>query len=184
MPFNPYYPTDCDESEVVHDCDDCELQEGARVRSAFFIREGIEFTDATSTAEWVAKITSGDVVVIPKTNGTYDGGTPNYGPGFGDELQRYLNSTYKATFRDPNLKQNWDFYESKKRSNRWKFGFRTESLVWIGDKAASIAPKNPVADDVNAGVVWEVEVTWISANSPEPFDMPVDIFECFLLTEV
>lgn len=178
-----YYPESCDELEEDHVCDDCEGQEGARVRSIAFLKEGVTFSDATSTAEWTAKVASGDLIVIPKTNGTFDGGTPNYGPGFGDEEQRYINSTFKLNYRDPNLKVNFDFYEGKKKSARWKVIYRSETLVWIGDKVCTIAPKAPVADDAKGSVVWEVEVTWISRNSPEPFDAPADIFECFLTSE-
>jgi hypothetical protein len=183
MAFEVTYPTDCDEIEVVHTCDDCALEEGARVRSAFFILNTYSFADPTSIAEWQQAIEDGNVVIIPSTNGTYDGGTPNYGPGFGDQIQRYINSEFKVTYRDPALKSNWAFYEGKKKSSRWKFGFRTETLVWIGDEVCTIAPKNPVADDIKVGVVWEVEVSWLSRNSPEPFDMPETIFECFILSE-
>lgn len=175
-----YYGDECDELEDDHVCSDCDEREGARVRSFGFLREGVTFADPTSTAEWQAKVLSGDVVIIPKTNGTFDGGAPNYGPGFGDEDQRYINSTFKATYRDPNLKTNYNFYEGKKKSSRWKPFYRTESYIWMGDTVATIAPKAPVADDAKAEVVWEIEVSWISRVHPEPFDVPADIFDCFL----
>ena len=181
MAYTIGYPDGCVEEDVHHECDDCEAQEGARVRSAFFVLESYEFADPTSVAEWQQAIEDGNVTVIPKTNGSFDGGTPNYGPGFGDQLQNYINSTFKATFRDPNLKSNYDFYEGKKKSLRWKFGFRTASLVWISDVICTVAPKAVVADDTTAGVYWEVDVSWISKNHPEPFTAPANIFECFTL---
>lgn len=182
MPYTIGYPDDCEDVEHLHQCDDCEAQEGARVRSFFFVREDYEFLDPTSVSEWQQAYEDGNVIVIPKTNGTFDGGTPNYSTGYGDQLQRYINSTFKATYRDPNVKLNYDFYEGQKRSNRWKPGFRTESLVWIGDGIATVAPKAVVADDINAAVVWEVEVTWNSTSHPEPFDAPATIFDCITLT--
>lgn len=176
-----YYQDTCTDEDIEHFCDDCEAQEGARIRSVFFQKEDYEFSDATSKTEWQTAVAAGNVVVIPKTHGTFDGGSPNYGPGFGDEEQRYLNSTFKLNYFDPNLKNNYEFYEAKKRSKTWRVGFRTSTLVWISDRPATITPKAVVSDNEKEGVVWEVEVTWNSANNPEPFTMPEDIFQCFLV---
>lgn len=175
-----YYGDDCEEIEDDHVCTDCDEREGARVRSVFFLRKGVTFADATSTAEWQAKVLAGDVIIIPETNGDFDGGTPNYGDGYGDRENTYLNSTYKLTYHDPNLKDNYNFYEGKKRSSSWKVGYRTETLIWISDKTCTIAPGAPVANDAKANVVWNVEVTFTSGVHPEPFDVPADIFDCFL----
>lgn len=177
-----YYQDTCTDESVEHFCDDCEAKESARIRSVFFVKEGYEFSDPTDKTEWQTAAAAGNVVVVPKTRGQFDGGSPNYGPGFGDEEQRYINSTFKLNYFDPNLKNNYEFYEAKKRSKTWCVGYRTESLVWISDKPCTIAPKAAVSDNINEGVEWEVEVTWNSANNPEPFNMPDDIFTCFLVS--
>lgn len=178
-----YYPTDCLEEDVDHFCEDCPPSEGARIRSVFFVKKSYTFIDPTSTAEWQQAIEDGNVVVIAETNGSYDGGTPNYGAGFGDVVQTYIGSSYKATYREQDLKGNYDFYQAKKRSSSWNWGFRTETLVWITDKPATVVGKTPVVDDIKGNVVWEVEVTWDSQNDPEPFTMPEGIFDGCFMTE-
>ncbi len=177
-----YYPDTCVEEDVAHFCDDCEATENGRVRSVWFQRSTYTFSDPTSQAEWQTAVANGDVVVVANTHGVFDGGTPNYGQGFGDVEQKYLNSTFKLNFFDPNVKNNYEFYEDKKRSTTWFIGYRTSSLVWVGDTPVTVAPKVAVPDDLKEGLAWEVEATWTSANHPEPFTMPEDIFSCFLVS--
>lgn len=178
-----YYPTGCDSVTTDHYCNPCDPQEGARVRSAFFVKISYEFTDPTDPAEWDAAIENGDVIVIPETNGTFDGGTAKYGTGYGNAVSVYINSEFKSTYTDPNYKQNCSFYEGLKTSRSWKFGYRTETLIHIGDTAAIVVAKAPVADDLQGQVNWSVDVSWISRNYPCPHDVPAGIFDaCFMVS--
>ena len=64
-------------------------------------------------------------------------------------------------------------------------GFRTENLVWFLSGTAVILPKAPVADDLNAEVVWNVSVKVTSSDEPEMFEAPdviANIFQCFAIS--
>lgn len=184
MSFQVYYPdSNCEDVAVEHSCTDCGEAEGARIRSVFFYKD--DFVNPADTAEWNDGIAAGTIIVIAKTNGSYDGGTPKYGPGFGDTIETYINSEHKATFRDPDYKPNYDFYEGIKSSRTWKFGYVTENYVHTTGKTAVFTPKAPVVDDLTGQVLWEVEAKWVSRNNPKPWNKPDGIFDtCFDTREV
>lgn len=172
------YPTDCDE-ELVHSCDECDDPELARVRGVALIKNSYTFSDPTSYSEWLAAITSGDVVIIPMTRGTFDGGTVKEGTGYGDQATKYMSTDYSLTYFDPNYKANRDFYNSLKRFQNYRIAYKTETLVHLTDKPAQFLPKAPVADDITQEVVWEVNAKWSSQNEPTPYLCPDGIFVCF-----
>lgn len=178
-----YYPTDCVDEVVEHFCSDCETPENGWIRSTFFKRKDYTFADIEDAAEWRAAIANGDVIVIPSTHGTADGGTPTYGPGFGSKIQTYVSSTYKVNYFDPNYKKNRDFYQSLKNSSLYQFGYVTSSLVHLSDATCVVAPKNPVEDSLTSQVLWQVEVSWISANEVTITDKPDGIFEVCVLVD-
>lgn len=181
--FAIYYPTGCEVEEVAHQCDECADVENGRIRSVAFIASDFEFTNPSNAQEWIDGMEAGDIIVIPATNGVFDGGVPNMGQGYGDQEEKYLNSTFTLTYKDPNYKLNCDFYEAKKRSSRWKIAYRTSTLVHISDATASFSPKAPVADDMKSEVVWEVESKWTSSNFPCPYDTPDGVFDCVILQQ-
>lgn len=172
------YPTDCDEADPVHECSDCEDVEGARIRGVALIKKGVTF-DYTSAAAWILKIESGDVIIIPMTRGTFDGGAPKEGPGYGDQATRYTGTDYSATYFDPGYRSNRNFYNTIKKYQNYTFAYKTETLVHITDKPCQILPKAPVADDPSAEVVWEVNAKWSSQNEPTPYTCPDGVFVCF-----
>lgn len=172
------YPTDCDEADPVHDCSDCEDVEGARIRGVALIKKGTTF-DYTSAAAWIAAIDAGTVIIIPLTRGTFDGGAPKEGPGYGDQATRYTGTDYSATYFDPGYRSNRNFYNTIKKYQNYTFAYKTETLVHITDKPCQILPKAPVADDPSAEVVWEVNAKWSSQNEPTPYTCPDGVFVCF-----
>lgn len=178
-----YYPSGCDDVVSDHYCNPCDPQEGARVRSVFFVKKGFEFVNISNPVEWAAAIAAGNVIVVAETNGSFDGGTPKLAAGFGDTIETYINSEFKLTFKDPNYKNNCTFYEGLKTTRNWRVGFRTQTLVHLADVTAIITPKAPVADDLQGQVTWEVEAKWISRNYPCPQDVPAGVFdECFMVS--
>lgn len=173
------YPTACDEEELDHVCDECDDPELARLRGVAFIKSDFAFTDPSSYAEWFDGIGSGDIIIIPFTRGSFDGGTPKEGAGYGDQATKYIGTDYSATYFDPNYAVNRDFYNNIKRFQNYKFAYKTETLVHITDKVCQVLPKAPVADDITGEVVWEVTVKWSSQNEPDPYTAPDGIFVCF-----
>lgn len=178
-----YYPTSgCGGGEIpAYSCNPCPAYEFGRVRSIAFIKNTFSFTDATSPVEWAAGILSEDIIVVWKTQGSYDGGTTAELPGFGDSATINGNTTHILTIKDPNYKENCDFYNAIKDSSEYRAAFRTSSQVHFTNAPVTITPKNPIADDLNSIVVWEATMKWTNPDSPCPFNTPAGIFDsCYV----
>lgn len=175
------YYTNCDALIPDHFCSSCDELELAKVRSVAFIKKSFSFIDPTDANEWLNGIASKDIIVIADTNGNYDGGAPVEGAGFGDSISTFTTKDHLLLFRDPNYKENCDFYNAIQSSRNYKLAFRTSSQTHLVEVPVTVLPKNPVADDDNAYVVWEVEVKWRDKNAPCPYDTPDGVFECFNL---
>lgn len=178
-----YYPTsDCGAGEIpVYSCNPCPAYEYGRVSSIAFIKNTFSFTDETSPAEWSAGILAEDIIVIWQTAGSYDGGTTAEQPGFGRSATINGNTTHILNFRDPNYKENCDFYNAIKFSSEYTIAFATSSQVHFAGAPVTITPRNPIADDVNSVVVWDVSVKWTNPDSPCPFNKPAGIFDsCYV----
>lgn len=175
-----YYPASCDEETPQHICDPCDTQEHGRIRAVAFIHKSYSFTDPSNPTEWTDAINAGKVIVIPKTNGSFDGGTPKEGPGYGDAVSTYLGSDFVLKYKDPNYQNNCGFYNGLKRSRNYKVAYLTETKVHIAATTCVVLPKNPVADDINSIVEWDVEVKWQDNDFACPSDIPEGIFECFI----
>ncbi len=173
------YPSNCDEVDLAHQCDDCEDPELGRIRGIAFIKDDFAFSNAASYTEWFNGIASGDIIIVPFTRGSFDGGTPKEGTGYGDQATKYIGSDYSLTYFDPNYAINRDFYNNIKRFQNYKVAYKTETLVHITDKVCQVLPKAPVQDDITSEVVWEIMVKWSSQNEPTPYTAPDAIFICF-----
>ncbi len=179
-----YYPSsDCGGSEIPsYSCNPCPSYEYGRVRSIAFIKNTFAFTDATSSTEWTAGIASGDIIVIWKTQGSYDGGSTQELTGFGDAITINGNTTHVLTIKDPNYKDNCDFYNAIKGSSDYTVAFRTSSQVHFANAPVTITPKNPIADDINSVVTWEATIKWTNPDLPCPFNTPAGIFDrCYVV---
>jgi hypothetical protein len=180
-----YYPQGCDVQVPDHICDGCtgDDVEHGRVRSVGFIALGYLATilaDPTDAALWTTGITNKKVIIIPEVSGTYDGGSPVYGPGYGDEVERLIGYNYTLNFKDPNYKANAAFYNALKNSKGYAIVYRTESQIHISSKTVKVTPKNPVTDDITSEVVWDNECKWTQADLMAPVDTPVGVFDqCF-----
>jgi hypothetical protein len=174
-----YYPSGCDAVVPEHYCNPCEATEHGRVRSVAFIKKDFAFTDETDPTEWQAGIESRDIIIIPEVLGSFDGGAPVEGAGYGDQQTKLNGYNFELNYKDPNYKENADFYNALKYSRAYKIAYRTETQTHISDNAVSVLPKNPVAEDLTSEVVWDVQVKFSQGDLPEPFDTPAGIFECF-----
>ncbi len=162
----------CGANEALHNCHDCpegQVREFARTRSSGFIKESYLPTllaNPTDITKWNDGITNKSIILIPKTSGSYDPGDPKELKGYGDRKSSYGPRTMKLVFNDPDYADNYHFFnEISERTDLVPF-FRTSSLVRIFDKPASIKAKDPVADDLEEEVVWNVECEVVSVNLP------------------
>ena len=159
-------------NDAVHTCHDCpegRQREFARVRRAGFIKQGYLATLLAAPIDptvWQAGIDAGAIIVCPQTSGTYDGGTPKQLKGYGDRKMTYGPRDMKVNFNDPDYVDNYHFYnEISSRTDLVPF-FGTSSLIRIFDEPAIITAKDPVIDDLEEEVIWNVEVEVISVNLP------------------
>ncbi len=184
MPYQIYYPSGCEGEQPDHFCSNCSDIENGRIRSAAFVHTSWVFTDITNPTQWINGIAAKKIIIIPKTNGTFDGGSEVEAPGYGDLVTRLIGYNFTATFKDPDYGNNADFYNAIKGSREWKFAYRTSSKTHITEVPVQIIPKNPVAEDTTSEVVWEVLVKWTDEDLPVPFNTPAGIFECIDYTGV
>ncbi len=173
-----FYPEGCDADLGSHVCDPCPTKELGRVRGVAFIRNDYAFTDYSDTAQWAAGIESGQIFVIPETNGTYDGGTPTYSTGFGDADQSYDSSTFKLVVKDPNFIGNRAFYNALKKSRNYRVAWRSETILQISDVACTAVGKAPIADDIKSVRTRDVEITFTQSDDPTEVTMPDGVFVC------
>ena len=184
MPYTVYY-TVCPETIPDHIANDCagSLEHG-RVRSVGFVHVSYLPTiqaDPTDEALWITGIENKQIIIIPETTGTYDGGTPVDGPGFGDLESTIAGYNHVVTYQDPNFKDNAAFYNAIKTSRSWVPAIRLETTTMLFDKPATIVPQAPVTDDVNSVVTFNVELRISQPDIPEPFDTPPGVFIPFAL---
>jgi hypothetical protein len=174
-----YYPSDCEVEIPDHICDPCETREKGRIGSTAFIKTSFEFTDPSDPTEWQTGINAGDIIIIPEVLGSFDGGTEVEGAGYGRQSTSLLGYNFTANFKDPNYKSNCTFYNLLKNSRAWKFAYKTETQIHITNNPVQVIPKNPVTEELNSDVVWDVTVKWDDQDLPCPFDEPAGIFTCF-----
>lgn len=177
-----YYPTNCAGGEIPnYSCSPCPEYEYGRVSSVAFIKNTFAFTDSTNSTQWSAGILSGDIIPIWQTQGSYDGGSTTELPGFGRNATINGNTTHILTFKDPNYKENCDFYNAMRNSSEYTLAFVTSSQVHFAGVPVTVTPKNPVADDINSIVVWEAQIKWTNPDSPCPVNKPAGIFDsCYV----
>lgn len=175
-----YYPSDnCDKLVPEHLCNPCLPLELGGVRTVLFIDKDYIITTPSAASEWNSGITSRNIIIIPKTYGTFDGGTPSEGQGFGDTPTSLDGYDYFLQFFDPNFIGNVDHYDTIKnlRAN-YKVAFRTSTQIIMSDKVVTIIPKMPIAQDLKTKVLWAVDVKWTSQNLPFVYDAPAVNWDC------
>lgn len=183
MAISGYYPDTCNAIVPPHTCDPCLEREYGRIRAVAFIKGDYTFIDPTNQIEWENAIQNGDVVLIPAVHGSLPAPTEQLGTGYGDTVETLLGFEYALQYFDPNYAENCDFYNALKRSQDYRFMYKTETMGHITDKTVTVIPKNPVEDDLNSEVVWDVTVKWKDSEHACPFKFPAAVLECYELGE-
>lgn len=183
MALYAYYPENCDSSLGNHVCSPCPDTEAGRIRHVAFINSTYTFTDYEDEAEWIAGIESGDIKVIPNVNGTFDGGTTNFGRGYGSVPKKKTGKLFKAPYFDPNLVGNDQFYNDLSNSIGWRIAIVGATIMRVSDNAVTIDAKDVVEEPIESEVVWNVEVEFSQQSNPLHYSIPAGVFECFALAE-
>lgn len=170
-----YYPTGCG-TVPPPICSDCPVKELGRVRSLFFQRNDFEFIDITDPAEWDQAICDQDVFVFPKTKGSLDM-AEQMTSGFGDKDEDLMNYEFTLNIMEPNYPDNCDFWNSIKRANIYRVGWRGQTKVYLSDVIATIIPKAPIADDIKQATYWNIIVKFIQEDMPCAQDIATGVFD-------
>lgn len=180
-----YIPSSLCSGTTVPDysCNDCPSKEFGRIRSWFFIKKTYLSTvlaNPTSSAVWITGLSSGNIITLNKTQGSYDGGSTQELTGFGDDPTFNGNTTHSADIIDVNYADNCDFWNAVRNSSEYTGGFRTSSKIHFISTSSTvgltISPSNPVADDINSIVGWKAKMKWTSPDSPCAYSTPDGIF--------
>ena len=169
---------------LTHVCDPCDTPEMGRVRSIVLIKSGTVIELPLSKTEWQAAIEAGNIIIIPEVIGSFDGGTPVYGEGYGNKKEKKLYDDYVLPFRDPNYADNEDFWQEAEQVE-WNAGYCTETLFHYINAPVSLAAKAPVEEGLDTRVVWNVELKWSSKKKPQatPIEPVAEFFKCFEVTD-
>jgi len=165
---------------LVHTCDPCDTPELGRVRSLVLIKKGTQIDFPLSIEQWRTGIEAGTIIVIPKTIGSFDGGTPKTGDGYGDETERVLSYDYVLSVKDPNYADNVEFWAAAE-GETWNVAWRTETLLHYVNADCKLTAKAPQEEGLDSRVVWNVEIKWNSRTKPKvvKFEPIKEIFKCF-----
>lgn len=182
MAYSDIYGS-CDETIDAHVCSTCDdyAIEHGRIRRGAWVSSSVYDTiigDPTDPTAWTDAITAGTVVILPELRGTYDGGTPKLVTGYGDRKEKYLGSDFKASIIDPIYKENYAHYRSLVGKTTWHFAYLTETQVHITGVPVTVAPKNPITENVDDEVTWQSDISWFEYFPPQPFDAPMEVFTC------
>lgn len=164
---------------LIHTCDPCDTPELGRVRSLVLIKKGTSISIPFQLKEWQNAIESGQIIIIPKTVGSFDGGTPKVGDGYGDEQERKLGDDYVLSVKDPGYAKNKDFWQTAE-GETWNVAFRTETMLQYVKADCKLTAKAPIEEGLDTRVVWNIEVKWFSAVKPEvsEFEPIAEVFNC------
>lgn len=166
-------------------CNPCPTFEYGRVRSVGFITPAYRATiqaDPTNANLWQTGIDTQAIILIYKTQGSYDGGSTQELTGFGDDATFNGNTTHTLTYKDPfYTSNNAGVYNDIKSSSAYEGFYRTSSKVHYTEAPVTITPKAPVADDINSVQAFEVQLKWTNPEMPIPYAMPSNIFDtCYV----
>ena len=178
-----YYPK-CTEDvgALVHTCDPCNNVERGRVRSIVMVDPlgdlTMEELAELALEKWKQGIDSGQITLLPRTIGSFDGGTPIEGDGYGDETSRLIGYNYALDAKDPSYVANIAFWQAAEKKTWW-LAYRTESLIHFVKGSVKVQAKAPVEEGLDTDVVWNLHFAWASDEKPtaKDFEPIAELFE-------
>lgn len=178
-----YYPKCAEDvTALVHTCDPCNSVERGRVRSLALVDPAGETTMEdllkVDLSGWTDAIDKGDLILLPRVIGSFDGGTAVEGDGYGDETSRLIGYNYALDAKDPSYAGNIDFWQAAEHKT-WKLIYRTETLIHFVDAAVKVQATAPVEEGIDTDVVWNLHLTWASDVKPvaKAFAPIAELFE-------
>lgn len=168
--LDPHYNANCGTS---YDPEYARIRKGAWVHKDYFANLMTDPTDATL---WTAGIDAGKIILLNELTGSYDGGTPKTGTGWGDAKESTLGYDCTATLKDRVYKENYMHYKTLAGTTSWHLAFVTETQVHISGAPVNASSKNAISENVDDTIFWETTVKWFEQFTPAPHTMPAGIF--------
>ena len=135
---------------------------------------------------WENGIRCGQIHVIPKTRGDFDGGRIVVERGCDEEIP--VGKAYKLIALDPDHRKNEGFYAAVAEKNgAFWVAWRTDSELRISGSAVRINPTDPIDEDIFSQVVWRVYYTWYQERAVvQVFDAEKIkcVFDCEWIQEI
>jgi hypothetical protein len=157
-------------------CQDCPTKEQGGVRGIWIQKSSYTFADITNPVEWNTAICAGNVFVFPFTNGSVDE-SPNESTGYGNTPMTQDSISYTIDFHEPQYKNNVPFWNFMKRSQSFKIGYKTGSLLHLSSVAAQIGVKAPVSADIKTKIDLNVIAKFTQEDLIVPTFAPSTIFD-------
>jgi hypothetical protein len=175
-------------------CNACTDPEQGGVRGVAYIEKS--YVDAARTADglidklnvemlawWNTGVLSGKIIIVPRTRGTFDGGSPVTGAGYGDIAEITTGKNFTLVANDPDHKENEEFYSALANApGAYHVAWRTNTELRISDKPVNIDPVDNTEEDISSQVFWAATATWQqSRKTVQIFDVePIkQLFNCF-----
>ena len=179
-----YYPNTCAGVVPPHTCDPCLPREFGRIRAVAFIKSDYTFLNPESQLEWETAIQNRDAILIPEVHGQFPEPSEQMGTGYGDTVETLLGYEFTLTYYDRNYASNCDFYNALQGQQSYRLMYKSESLGHLTSATVTVIPKAPIEDDLNAEVVWMVQVKWKDNSHACPFAFPAGVLKCYELGEL
>lgn len=172
------------EEDLVYTCDPCNVTELGGIRSFLLTKKGTTIAVPLNLSALTAQVESGDVIVIPATRGTYDGGTPKMVAGFGNRKERRIGADYVLMVKAPTYADNAAFMEAVENVEDWNLAFATETQLHIVTADCTLTTKAPVEEGLDTDVLWNIEAKWYSKTKPTitPIAPIATLLKCFKIT--
>lgn len=180
MALNYLSCTDND-AALVYTCDPCNTTEAGGIRSFILTKKGTTIAVPLNLSALTAQVEAGNVIIIPATRGTFDGGTPKMVAGFGNRKERRIGDDYVLQVKAPTYADNALFMSAIENEEDWNLAFATETQLHVVTADCTITTKAPVEEGLDSEVLWNIEAKWFSKTKPTitPLSPIATLLKCF-----
>lgn len=119
----------------------CAADEQGRVQQLMLVEESVIPVSplALNSAFFLSQETAAKAIVFRDVSGTYDGGAPTKGPGFGSEQERTTGKVHTLAVKIPKLLGNEAAAQSlEKRAGLYRVIWLTGTRLWVAPKGAKV----------------------------------------------
>lgn len=113
---------------------------------------------------------------IPGTRGSYPGGTPTEGPGYGRKSVRRTGADHEVTLQVEGL-DNRDFFDFVNNVENWHVVLITNGGRMLYERNVSVWVSLVLEEDIKAAAKWQASLKWSNRALPMIYAEPAGIFD-------